>query len=450
MTAPLLEAYGRAVEAGGCALREDAPDFAGMPELEWQARWFAGEQGNSWTSVDGRSIRVEDFGRWNREPGPDFVDARVSVDGLELRGAIELDRDARDWERHGHATNPAFRGVVLHVFLECPQRRFFTRTSEHREVIQLHLPVAVRQPTRRDHLPRLTTSTSILLAAARHRLDLQARALSRSAAIHGEKEAWFAAFATALGYRRNQTPFLLLAQRVGLRAAAEADGEALLFGTAGFLESPAPPETDPAVRAYLRELWERWWMQRASRERLILPREAWHFAGVRPANHPHRRVAALARIAAAWPAIHDALAHSRRDALAAALEALDHPFWTRRFNLHGEALAKPCALLGPDRIRDIVINIHHPIALARDERRWAEFLRERGPAPAAIMRQTAAQFFGPGAVALSSAAAQQGLLQLERDFRAAANPAAFLDALRELAARSTEYDSACYGGTSRP
>ena len=74
-----------------------------------------------------------------------------------------------------------------------------------------------------------------------------------------EDEALFAALAVALGYKRNQTPFLLLAQKVGLRGA----NEAALFGVAGFLEAPEPPAADREVRGYLRELWESWWKLRA-------------------------------------------------------------------------------------------------------------------------------------------------------------------------------------------
>ncbi len=444
-----LEAYRQALDAGGNRLREDEIFFAGLPELEWQARWFAGAFGREWQSGEGEPIRIEDFGRWNREAGPDFVDARIRIGSREIRGAVELDLDVRDWERHEHAINPAFRGTILHVFMNAPARRFFTRTCDHHEVAQLHLPAAGKVPTRPPpSRPVITGERShiatILQAAARHRLDLKARALRRHAVVHGEDEAWFSALAVALGYKINQTPFLLLAQRAGLRQASENRGEALLFGIAGFLESPAPPAADRAVRGYLRSLWEDWWSVRASCERLILPRPAWKTGGARPANHPHRRVAALARIAASWPPIRASLAAARREAFAAALESLEHSFWTTRFNLSAAPLPRPQALLGPDRIRDILINIYHPLAVERDDSAWAGFLGEKGPAPAAILRHAARRFFGAAADArgfLSAAAAQQGLLQLERDYREAAEPEEFLAALRRMPAGSTSTGS---------
>lgn len=447
----LLETYRKTLDAGRGDLGEETAVFGNISELEWQARWFAGEFGCEWTSVDGVAIRIEDFGRWNREPGPDFVDARIRIGSREVRGAMELDMDARDWERHAHAINPAFRETALHVFMHCPSRRFFTRTCDHREVAQLHLSASPGAPDRRlADVPALSGDReriiAILHAAARHRLDLKARAWRRHAAVHGENDAWFAALAVALGYKSNQTPFLLLAQRAGLRAASEPRGEALLFGLAGFLESPVPPAADRAVRDYLRALWEEWWSMRASHERLILPASAWKIGGIRPANHPHRRVAALARIATSWQAIREALATSQRGALVAALESLEHPFWNTRFNLHAALLARPQALLGDERIRDILINIHHPLAVERDDSAWQAFLAEKGPAPAAILHTAARRFFGTAAESrgfLSSAAAQQGLLQLERDYRSSAAPSEFLAALRRMPADSTMGGPSC-------
>lgn len=420
------DTYRRALDVAGIRAAESSPAFAN--ELELQARWFAGEFGREGVGVDGRRIVIEDFGRWNREAGPDFVDARVRIGDEERRGAIELDFDVRDWERHGHMGNPAYRETILHVFIEQPAARFFTRTCDHREVAQWRLVLPANPVPARGVRPELVTADpdqarAVLAAAARHRLDLKGAALQRYAAVHDHDEAWFAAIAVALGYKRNQTPFLLLAQRVGRRAASEA----MLFGVAGFLESPEPPKAD--VRGYLRGLWESWWAERARCARWILPRTAWQLAGIRPANHPHRRVAALAGVAAGWRAIRDALVAGHRDKFETALDEIDHDFWAHRFNLAAAPLRRPQALIGPERIADITLNVFFPLVVARDEAAWSRFCAERGPTPAAVMRAAAARFFG-GAVDLRPAFAQQGLLQLDRDFRAAPDPEAFLDALR--------------------
>ena len=74
-----------------------------VPELELQAKIFGGEFGVSWQSEDGEKVEIVHFGIWNREPGPDFCDAQILIDGVELTGDIEIDQDVRDWENHRHS-----------------------------------------------------------------------------------------------------------------------------------------------------------------------------------------------------------------------------------------------------------------------------------------------------------------------------------------------------------
>lgn len=439
MSFAVASAYRDALEAGGTRLREGVAEIRMEGELAWQARWYAGEFGPAGVTTDGRPFVIEDFGRWNRESGPDFVDARVRIDGGERRGDIELDLDARDWERHGHAVNPAFRETVLHVFLQAPEARFFSRTSDHREVAQYQLELPQAVPRRSGEARRVTAdparAEAILLAAARHRLDRKFAAWRRSALVRGEAEATFAALAVALGYKRNQTPFLLLAQRVGMRLAARSGGEAMLFGVAGFLESPEPPAADAEVRGYLRDLWESWWTERARCARWILPGSAWSLAGVRPANHPHRRVAALAGLASRADQWQSAIQVGQRAEFLDALMGLGHSFWGERFTLAAARLSAPQALLGAERATDMLLNIFYPLAVAREEARWAQFLEERGPSAPALLGAAAARHFG-GAVDLRRAVIQQGLLQFVRDYREADNADAFIRALDRCPAAS--------------
>ncbi len=107
-------------------------------ELELQTRWFAGEFGKSFVSTSGDKIDIVQFGTWNREAGADFSDAAIRINsGEPVRGCIEIDLTDRNWETHGHATNPAFEGTVLHVFVEKGDREFFTRTKSNRNVPQV-------------------------------------------------------------------------------------------------------------------------------------------------------------------------------------------------------------------------------------------------------------------------------------------------------------------------
>jgi hypothetical protein len=287
-------------------------------ELELQAHWFAGDFGREFITAAGDAVRVVQFGVWNREAGPDFAEAAISLNGREpRRGCIELDPDARDWERHGHATNPAYESVVLHVFTQTGGGESFTRTAQHRNVPQVLLDlsridgaVVNPQPAAREghcagplrNLPEEKVR-EVLLGAAQFRLRRKSAALARLVELHGADEALFQALAATLGYKNNKLPFTLLAQRLPLKLLRKSNADALLFGVSGFLPATDLGSFDTPTRAYLRGLWEKWWPQRAEFERLTLAPDLWKLAGQRPANHPQRRLAALAQIVAHWPKV---------------------------------------------------------------------------------------------------------------------------------------------------
>ena len=123
-------------------------------ELELQARWFAGDFGKHFVSTTGDKIEIVQFGIWNREAGPDFRDAAIRINGAEpIRGCIEIDVVDRNWETHGHATNPAFEETALHVFIEKSDREFFTRTKSNRNVPQVRIDPAALPDTFSANIP---------------------------------------------------------------------------------------------------------------------------------------------------------------------------------------------------------------------------------------------------------------------------------------------------------
>ena len=234
-------------------------------EHQLQAHWFAGHFGRDFLTVQGQPVRIVQFGTWNHQAGPDFAQAAVSFENRPpIRGCIELDTEDRDWERHGHATNPAYETVVLHLFLRRGSQEFFTRTHLHRAVPQVLLnlrqlpqtppnPIPEAKPGRCQgvlkQLPEARVR-DILLQAASYRLRRKAAALAAWSEIHGPDEALYGALAATLGYRNNQLPFTLLAQRLPIRQLLQekSEAEALLFGLGGFLQTPDLSKFDAPTR----------------------------------------------------------------------------------------------------------------------------------------------------------------------------------------------------------
>jgi len=425
-------------------LREDTEPFLSVPptELELQSRWFAGDFGRDFTSTCGQAVRIVQFGFWNHSAGPDFSNVVVLLgENAKRPGAIEIDIDVRNWERHGHSENPAYNDVVLHLFVEAPGREtFYTRTENHRNVVQVRLDLESADSARRglalggagvpDARPGRCAPPlagmpadavgQLLQSAARHRLEAKARRLRRIAEIHGEREMVYQSVAQALGYRRNKLPMTVLAQRLPLELLRQSGprAEALLFGLAGFLETRVFENAAPDTRDYLRGLWETWWKCRAEFQGVDL---GWHLAGARPVNHPQRRVAALGAFAAASPKVFQLLAPGAfsRAKLAAILASLEHPYWNRHYTLTSAASSKPLALIGKDRVNDILANIIYPWVAADNPILWRDYLSIRGALENEKSRRATARLLGDrddSAAFTRHLYQQQALLQIYDDF----------------------------------
>jgi hypothetical protein len=410
------------------------------PELELQALWFAGAFGRDFRTHSGKSVRIVQFGEWNRGAGPDFIHAAVEIDGELCTGPLEIDPDSSAWEAHGHSTNPAFRDVVLHVVFEADTRRNFIRTSDHREVPQvlitgMQLSDALNRPMREvaiAHPGRCLSPLkylsprgieSLLDEAALHRANLKAARWLKTADAHGRDAALFQTTAETLGYHGNSLAMRLVAQRAPLaQLKAEGDAaESVLFGTAGFL-TPGLHEQAPAeTREYLRTLWDLWWKNRARFE--VAPARAipWKPHGQRPANHPHRRLGALAALVMAWPQ-YRRLALARPFAvkpLVDFLQALDHPFWDLHHTLTSSASARRVAVFGRAHALELVANHLAPLAIHEGGMTFRSYQKLRNSAPNDKVKRCALRLFG------SLKAAQpwtrrichhQALLQVYQDF----------------------------------
>jgi hypothetical protein len=424
-------AYLRALEPEA-ALHEDQPPLTRRwSELEYQALWYSGAFGTSFRATNGSLVEIIQFGFWNREPGPDFVNAVILVDGThELKGDIELDLTLTDWDHHGHGENPAFVSVVLHLFLQKGGADFFTRTLDHREIVQVQLPAtgySLAVPSRALAKPGACCAPlaslparkvdQIIETAASIRLEKKSLALRRSTRVHGIDEALFQALAIALGYKWNKIPFLVTAQRATLsRLRSKPDfAESMLFGLSGFLERSVSPSLQDDT--YLHELWARWWRTRSELNDLMLRSDLWKLGGSRPSNHPHRRLGALAQIASGWSDFRKLTTD-----LSAAInwfQAVTHPYWDFHYTLQSVATGRRVSLIGTTRIKDIVANVLFPLLLISGNADWSAFKKMRAELGNTLLEIVCHRLFGDPNRAIEHAQflyQQQGLLQIFEDF----------------------------------
>lgn len=410
-----------------------------MDELVWQSRWFSGDFGREFVTTAGEPVSILDFGWWNHGAGPDFRDCVIRISGENRRGSIELDPSVRDWEAHGHGASEAYDDTVLHLYLTNPgPGAFFTRTSGHREIPQVQLevtggfPAADERgaPSRPGRCVQYLASLpeprilEILEDAARFRLEMKGRRWRRIAGIHGLDQAIFQGMAEALGYSRNKLPMSVLAQRLPLKflQGRPGDAEALLFGVAGFLNGREADHGDSVTRAWLRGLWSGWWKYRAGfTPGHPVPPIRWTLSGTRPVNHPQRRVAALRQIVDQWPAVRAQLEPEafHEKTFTALLESLTHPYWSTHYTLTARPSGKPLALLGRQRIQEILANLVYPLLLAERPALWEAYRRLPAPGESAKTVIAGIRLFGQAEKAAAYQTRlwqQQALLQIYQDF----------------------------------
>jgi hypothetical protein len=153
--------------------------------------------------------------------------------------------------------------------------------------------------------------------------------------------------------------------------------------------------------------------------RLILPANTWRLTGTRPANHPQRRLAALAIVAGHWPAFIRAVNTGAADAVSDFLGAIHHEFWDNHYTIVSDRMARPMGLIGESRILEIMANVLFPFWTCLGADVWSAYANLRASLSNRRLETGAARLFGDDPRRknfLATVWAQQGLLQIYEDF----------------------------------
>jgi hypothetical protein len=441
---PLAASYHQILPHARSSVREPEPVLDPFTERHLHCVWYDDRlRPEGLVTARGEALRILHCGRWNQESGPDFMGGEWEVGGRRVCGDIEIHIRPMDWKLHGHAEDPRYGNVRLHVTYE-PGRLPSELLPAACEEVSLKAALDARShfffdsidtsaypwevEGGQNELRNLCASMDepdrgrLLDAAGQERLRRKTLRMARAMQAVGPSQALYQAMLRGLGYKQNADIAEESARRLPLhelRHLAQGDPEtahALLLGVAGLL----PADNDsPGIWPWMnpRALWGDWFRHRDTFAGALLQPENWRLDHCRPDNHPRRRI----RAAAAWfvegPAIEeDLLPHPGESAKGWVKRAL------RRLEVRepGEAPGEGRRLVGPERAAAIVVNALLPWRACLDPGSISERLLKELPAEAlnAPSRSAAHVLFGPDhhPRLYRNTLRRQGLLQFHDDF----------------------------------
>lgn len=261
-------------------------------------------------TTTGEPLEIIDLGQHNQHAGPDFLNARIRIDGTLWAGNVEMHLRSSQWYTHQHEQDPNYENVILHVVLDedelvqhpdgeripclnlrpylpagLAQKYLRLLHSEHWIPCQLQL-YQVPDIKRELWLDRLLVER---LEQRTH--QLRERLLQNK---NDWEETFYQSLAWGMGLRVNADAFLMLAESLPLKTLLRHKNsltqlEALLFGQAGLLEGEFTDE-------YPRRLQQEYGLLRAKFKLQPISANHWKFMRMRPANFPTVRIAQWATL----------------------------------------------------------------------------------------------------------------------------------------------------------
>lgn len=397
----------------------------------WQHRLWVQ---HNMATVDGRRLVIIDPGRLNTDSGPDFFNAKVSIDGHLWAGDVEIHVKASDWHRHGHDGDPAYESVILHVVDRddtiihrangepIPQLRMPCEPLFHnyyRDLVgrsDIDLPCAHKL----SEIPALHLDSWLANLAYERIYDKTGRIESILQRFKGDWESTaYVTIARALGFGINGEPFERLALSlplmfIGKHSDSVTAIEALLFGQSGLLD-----DGHDAFGEY-RERLKREYAFLAHKFGLRRPEGLlWKMSRMRPGNFPHRRIATLAAmLAGGFRMLSRILEVESVDDATRLFSPKLSAFWANHCNF-GPGSARSANAFSRSSIIGLTINAVVPLQMAYGMSRDDTALTDRAIALLESLpaeKNSIVELFVRAGIKVADAFTSQAVIQLRRNY----------------------------------
>ena len=328
------------------------------------------------TTISKEKLKIIRYGTWNKNSGPDFLNAHIFFNDQLWVGNIEMHLKSSDWYVHQHELDQNYDAVILHVVWEHDVDVFMKNQNPlptlvlkdfiNPDVLINYKKLMLKQKNWIFCDKQLLGLNDFLLKNWFERLYIE-RLERKTKEIdkllhtmnHDYEAVLFYMLAKTFGSKVNGEAFLKLAQSFPyaiLRKLRfyETQLSALLFGQAGFLE-------DDLEGIYFMNLKKEYAYIKHKFQLRSLDKQEFQFFRMRPANFPTIRVAQLAALVVRYPDLFSRVIKAKEPSLFYKIFATEvGEFWKEHYTFESQS-KRSAKVVTKSFIDLIIINVIIPI-----------------------------------------------------------------------------------------
>ncbi len=327
------------------------------------------------TTKQGDSVDILDFGKENKDAGPDFLNSKIKIDNILWAGNVEIHVNRSDWYKHNHHKDENYKNIILHVVYkddidENASHLANIPTLEINNLFDKELYYKYQTFIQsKNWIPcqhNLNDVQSIIVMNWLNRLlveRLERKAEEIEHYLNFFKNDWLETLYFFLsknfGFKKNSTGFEMLAKSLPYKILSKHRDqilqlEALLFGQAGLLK-------ESYTESYPKELLKEYSFLRKKYNLKPIDPKLWKFSKLRPPNFPTIRLSQFAHLIHASENLWEIMVKSNEPAeIRKLLDVKASKYWDDHYVFEKISRGKP-KKLGESCIDSILINTIGPV-----------------------------------------------------------------------------------------
>lgn len=323
--------------------------------------------------IEGNPVEIIDFGKWNTDSGPDFLEAKIKVGDVILAGHIELHIKSSDWIFHHHSQDPNYQNIILHAVFEhdmdideLKNKNIPTLELKHyidenmlwkyEKLLNGNQFIACENSFDSKHIPVGFHEQNILRKLNEKSNDFEKKLKKFK---NNFEAVLFHSLAYSFGLKINAEIFRQIAESLDFSIIlkvrqSRTQLESLLFGIAGWLEDPK----DEAMKIWKREY-------DFLRAKFAIPDVKIHpkFLRLRPPNFPTLRLSQLADLYYQHQNLFSKVIHAKstEELFSLFKEIKASEYWDNHFNFGKISTVHQPKVLSRDFVELIILNTILPL-----------------------------------------------------------------------------------------